>query len=49
MKGILTLRRTDLHPAQKEEYWGEGIEGTGKRGQGFLFLALVKYINSQQF
>lgn len=49
MKGMLTSWRTDLHPAQKAEFWGEGIEEPGNRVQGSLFLALVKYINSQQF
>lgn len=49
MKGMQISWRTDLHPAQKAEFWGEGTEEMGNRVQSFLFLALVKYINSQQF
>lgn len=49
MKIMITSWRTDLHPAQKAEFWGEGTEETGNRVQNFLFLALVIYINLQQF
>lgn len=49
MKGMQISWRTDLHTAQKAEFWGEGTEEMGNRVQSFLFLALVKYINSQQF
>lgn len=35
MKGLLTSWRTDLHPAQKAEFWGEGIEDTGSKVRAF--------------
>lgn len=49
MKIMITSWRTDLHPAQKAEFWDEGTEETGNRVQNFLFLALVIYINLHQF